>query len=351
MILRPSFSIQFHLTVRCESNCKHCYQFDSPTYESELKNELPLNKVKEILDDYEKALLRWDANGHIAFTGGDPLFREDLFDILSYASGLKRVKSLQILGNPYRITETVARRLFESGVRRYQISIDGMEKTHDYLRIPGSYGESIRALRVLKKAGVDTNIMFTLSQKNRDDLLDVIHLADEIGVNSFTFARLSSIGHGATLDKEMMSPGEYLDIYLSALKEYDKIMQKNQEIVFPKKDHLWVPLFWELGYLSEKEIKEKRIPKCGMGERHLTILSDGTTVACRRLPVPIAKLPEQKISEVFVQSEFLNRVRNFNNFEKCGKCKFTPICLGCPAVANGQFGSPFSPDPQCWVEV
>ena len=351
MILRPSFGIQFHLTVRCDSHCKHCYQFDSATYESELKNELPLDKVKGIFDDYERALLRWDANGHIAFTGGDPLLRGDLFDILAYASGLKRLKSLQILGNPYHITETVARRLFENGVRLYQISIDGMEETHDYLRIPGSYKESIRALKILKKAGIDTAIMFTLSQKNRDDLLDVIHLADEIGVSSFTFARLSSIGHGSTLDEEKMSPVGFRNIYLSALKEYDKIMKKNAEIIFPKKDHLWVPLFWELGHLSEREIQEKTILKCGMGERHLTILSDGTAVACRRLPVPLGKLPEQKISELFMQSEFLNKVRNLENFEKCGRCRFAPLCLGCPAVANGQFGSAFAPDPQCWLEV
>ena len=350
MIVRPNLGIQFHLTVKCDSRCKHCYQFESATYASELKNELSLTDVLAILDDYERTLVAWDANGHISFSGGDPMLRNGLFDILAYARGLNRLKSLNILGNPYHITDKTARRLFDNGVRHYQISIDGNEATHDDLRLPGSYQASIRALKTLKQAGIDTAIMFTLSHKNKDDLLDVIHLADEIGVGSFTFARLSSIGHGKELGKEALQPLEFRSIYLSALEEFDKIMQTNPDIRFPKKDHLWVPLFWELGYLSEEDIRTKRIFKCGLGERHMTILSDGTAVACRRLPIPLGKLPEQSIRQIFIKSSFLNEFRDPNRFEKCGRCRLAPVCLGCPAVANGQYGHPYAPDPQCWIE-
>lgn len=350
MIIRPTFGIQFHLTVQCDSRCKHCYQFESESYQSELANELSLENVLAILDDYEKALLAWDANGHISFSGGDPMLRTNLYEILARASRLKRVKSLSILGNPYHITDKIARKLYAHGVRHYQISIDGTEATHDDLRIPGSYQESIRALRSLKKAGIDTAIMFTLSKKNKNDLLDIIHLADEIGVGSFTFARLSSIGHGKALGRETLEPLEFRAIYLAALEEYDKIIQTNPEIRFPKKDHLWVPLFWELGHLTEEDMRTKYIPKCGMGERHLAILSDGTAVACRRMPVPLGKLPEKSVQSVFVNSPFLNQIRDLSRFEKCGRCRFAAICLGCPAVANGQHGRPFAPDPQCWFD-
>jgi radical SAM protein with 4Fe4S-binding SPASM domain len=350
MILRPNLGIQFHLTVKCDSRCKHCYQFESDSYASELKNELSLSDVLAILDDYENTLVRWNANGFISFSGGDPMLRDDLLDIVRHASSLKRVQSVNILGNPYHITAKTAEALYQAGVRHYQISIDGNEATHDDLRLPGSYHESIRALKLLKKAGIDTAIMFTLSKRNHTDLLDVIHLANEIGVGSFTFARLSSIGHGKILGTETLHPNEFRAIYLAALKEYDKIIQVNDSIRFPKKDHLWVPLFWELGHLNKEDLKRYHIGKCGMGERHLTILSDGTAVACRRLPIPLGKLPHQSIRKVFLESKFLHQVRDIGNFEKCGRCRFGAICLGGPAVAHGHYGRPFAPDPQCWVE-
>jgi len=351
MILRPLFGIQFHLTARCDSHCKHCYQFDEATYRSEVENELSFSQVISILDDYERTLVQWDADGFLTFSGGDPLLRDDFFQILQHSCQLKRVKEIRILGNPYHITTNMAVKLFQHRVQFYQISIDGMERTHDSLRMPGSFRESVRALKVLKNAGIDTAVMFTLSEENKEELVDVIKYVSEVGVSSFTFARICSVGNAVNQMHHRLSPDEFRQIYLSALKTYDTIMKKNDRIAFPKKDHLWVPLFWELGYLTEKDVREKMLFRCGMGVRHLAILSDGTAMACRRFPSAVGKLPDESIRDVFVHSEFLNKVRDSRNFEKCGRCRFAQICLGCPAVAHGMSGNEFAPDPQCWWNV
>jgi MoaA/NifB/PqqE/SkfB family radical SAM enzyme len=80
----PHFTLQWHLTARCDQNCMHCYLYDEPTYEQELKNELKFRDCIKIIDDFKETFDNWGMPTRINFTGGDPLLREDIFDIIDY---------------------------------------------------------------------------------------------------------------------------------------------------------------------------------------------------------------------------------------------------------------------------
>ena len=82
---RFDFGVQWHVTASCDQKCKHCYMYDSPFYESEVKNELSLDQCKLILDDIASTCQRWNVKSTLALTGGDPILRKDFFDILKYA--------------------------------------------------------------------------------------------------------------------------------------------------------------------------------------------------------------------------------------------------------------------------
>jgi radical SAM protein with 4Fe4S-binding SPASM domain len=245
-------------------------------------------------------------------------------------------------------------------VSAYQISIDGLRATHDRIRKPGSFDASVKAFEILKAAGIETLMMFTLTPENKDDLIDVIRLADEIGVDGFTFARVSAVGEARNKKPvartratgfSSFSPQEYREIYFRVINEYDRLRKRGSQTNFMLKDHLWVPLFVETGRVPNVAALRNRrdaLP-CGMGEAHLTILADGTVLPCRRLPLPIGRVPDQSIADIWLNSKLLNQLREHRRYRKCGRCGYADHCLGCPAVAFGQTGDPFAADPQCWV--
>ena len=141
------FILQWHLTTKCNYNCYHCYMHESSYYNSESNNELDHRKCLEIIDDFDKTLQHWNIPGQINFTGGDPLLKEEVFDIIRYA----REKGIYVglLGNPDTLTRINAKKLKELGVLSYQISIDGLKKTHDMLRgKKGAFDEAIRSIHI-----------------------------------------------------------------------------------------------------------------------------------------------------------------------------------------------------------
>ena len=71
-------NLQWHITARCQVGCRHCYMYSSPTYESEIKNELSLENIIKVMDQYKNYLDKKGLKGNLSFTGGDPLLRKDL---------------------------------------------------------------------------------------------------------------------------------------------------------------------------------------------------------------------------------------------------------------------------------
>ena len=127
------FTLQWHITAKCHQRCKHCYMYDEPTYRSEIQNSLSIMDCFEVVDHFLSMVNRLTEDcrqfgtvvkPRILFTGGDPLLRDDFFEILEYAN--RKYISTGIMGNPEKVTAEVATRLKALGVNSYQISIDGM---------------------------------------------------------------------------------------------------------------------------------------------------------------------------------------------------------------------------------
>lgn len=347
----PHFTLQWHLTAECDQHCRHCYMRDSDTYESELNNPLGFKGCKKIIDNFSQTLDRWGIPGRINFTGGDPLLRQDFFDILKYARNKGLV--VGILGNPNHLDYDSAKKLKDLGLYRYQVSIDGLEKTHDKFRgRKGIFKNTIRAIHVLEEVGVPSVVMFTLSKQNANELIEVINIVAKEGASFFDFARLVPIGSAKKLKEQMVIPQEYRELLLRVLEEYKKLQENGCRTHFGRKENLWTLLYQELGLLKPlPKDKETIYSGCSIGCSILTILADGTVLACRRLPVKIGKVPKQSIREIFINSKVINHMRNIDAMRKCGKCELRQFCRGCPAVSYGVRGDYMAPDPQCWKEV
>lgn len=340
------FIIQWHITPRCDSDCIHCYMKESDFYINELKNELSFDNIIDIMDDIHQTLRRWGILGRINFTGGDPLLREDFFEIVNEAK--KRNFMVGVMGNPYTLDEASVKRMREVGVDRFQVSIDGLEKTHDEIRgKSGSFKETLKGIRLLNKYGIPSVVMFTVSKLNMHELPRVARLCAEIGVEIFDFSRLVPEGRGKNIKDEMPTPLEYRDLLMRMLIEYSKLKSEGYVTYFGRKENLWTLLYYDLGIFHPK-ICDKIVGGCSVGSHILTILSDGTVLPCRRLPIVIGKVPEKNIREIFIKSPEYNVLRKIESMEPCGKCQLLPYCRGCRAVAYASHGNPLGTDPQCW---
>ena len=124
---KPIFALQWHITSECDQRCRHCYIFNSKEIH-EKKKDLDLDDIVSVLKNLMNCCVELNANPSIAFTGGDPLLRKDFFLILDAANREAKKNSfdeinIDVMGNPFHLNAESAKRLKESGVKRYQISV------------------------------------------------------------------------------------------------------------------------------------------------------------------------------------------------------------------------------------
>lgn len=342
------YTIQWHVTARCDQSCRHCYVYDQKTYAAELRREVTTKDCFRIIDnvvnlkEYLAAKFGDEVSMDLVITGGDPLLRSDLFQLLEYARG--KFRRLMILGNSYHLDQSTIKRLKESGVRSYQISVDGLRQTHDKIRRKGSFKDAFRALKLLRQEGIKENIMMTISPWNAKELIPLVNYAAAKDVRSFDFARMARFGN-AKKGERIFSPIEYRTILSNYVTESKKLLKAGFSMRLGFKDHLFKLLFFEMGIFRPDN--QYPLYGCHMVKQHLTILSDGKVLACRRFYDKIGNAAKEKLSDIY-SSPAAQKYLNLENFQKCKTCFLIKQCRGCPAVAFGETGSPFSPDPQCW---
>ncbi len=348
---KKEFGIQWHITTECSTRCRHCYMFQSKSFQEEKENELSLADTKKVVDSVLDFCGLTNTRPHISFTGGDPLSRPNFFQILEYIEKKRRRGidfSLRILGNPFLLTHSVIRDLERFGIEKYQISLDGLREMHDSLRKQGSFNESLRAFDLLRGSKITSLCMFSLSKLNAGELKEVMALAADHKIDVFSFARV--VPFGQMKGEEIFSPLEYHD-FLADIYVYQlKLVKDGLSTRFAFKDHLWKLFFYEKGEYQIVKDADQVLGGCGMGINSLSVLADGTVYACRRFVSPIGKLPQQSIAQVFLGKK-LNRYRQIEKLEKCSKCELLNYCRGCPAVAWGVSGSYRNADPQCWKSL
>ena len=123
-------------------------------------------------------------------TGGDPILHPDFWRLLSLIK--EHEIPFTILGNPFHLTDEVCRLLKSYGCQKYQLSLDGMRETHDWFRKPGSFDCTLEKIGCIKRAGIRSVIMTTVSGTNIKEIPDIIDTVVEAKADVFAFARYCS---------------------------------------------------------------------------------------------------------------------------------------------------------------
>lgn len=304
------FTLQWHLTNRCDLHCRHCYDRDQ-------LSPLRLDHARAVLDDFASFCHEKNVRGHICFSGGNPFLYPHFFAL--YAEAVDRGFATSVLGNVVSGAE-LERLTALIKPDFYQVSLEGLEPHNDFMRGEGYYRRVLAFLDLLREHGIYSVVMLTLTGSNIDQ---VIPLAREVSgrADYFTFNRLAQVGEGSDLslpDKDRYR--EFLATYLDLADSTPGIGIKDNlfNILRKERDEPYNGGCTGFG--------------CGAAFNFFALLPDGSVHACRKFPSPVGVVPQSRLSELY-DSMAAKRYRR--GPESCQDCSLAPVCKGCMAVVHG----------------
>ncbi|MBA4389641.1 MAG: radical SAM/SPASM domain-containing protein [Syntrophus sp. (in: bacteria)] len=325
----PLRMVAWELTRNCNLSCIHCR---ASAASGPHEDELTTDECKGIIDE----ILAF-SSPTVILTGGEPLLREDIFDIIEYgnAKGLRLV----IAVNGTLLDHARALKLKEGGIKRVSMSIDGKDSvTHDAFRgVEGSFDAVMNGAKILSETGLPFQINTTVTRLNADDLESVYELSKSIGAVAWHIFLLVPVGRGEGLKGEELSAKMYENVL-----EWLYTMEKKNEIEMKV---TCAPHYYRI-------VKEKGdTPKsagCLAGKSFMFISHKGIVQPCGYLEVPAGDVRVSGVQKVWEESPVFRNLRDLGSYKgKCGGCKFLSICGGCRARAYELTGDILEEEPLC----
>ncbi|MFA6514791.1 MAG: radical SAM protein [Candidatus Paceibacterota bacterium] len=327
--------VQWHITEQCGNNCRHCYSKGK-----RILCETSLLDFKAMLLDIVSLGNRWGRSVQITLIGGDPLLHPNFLDFVDIINEYKNTRII-IAGNPETLTPKVIERLIPK-IYAFQVSVDGIGEIHDWFRYQGSYKKTIAKIKEATKMGLRMHCMTTVSDKNVDQLEEIMLAVYRAGVSLWAFARyVPPVGSPTELDWQK---------YQQALARVEKAHKPFELAGYgpQKKDPLWYPFKNSEPCLTDNP-NRCQIDGCGIGSPTFGILPDNTVMACRRHAGSNLGIWKESgdILRLLVSSSVITQLRKLENIESCKNCKYLYHCRGCRAIAFSVKGNIFDPDPAC----
>jgi radical SAM protein len=346
---RP-FIVIWETTQACDLACAHCRACAQP-----LRSALELNtaEAKGLID--EVASLKAPV---FVLTGGDPLKRPDILELVQYASTRGVRISLTPSATPL-LTREVIVGLKESGLARLAISLDGpTAEIHDaFRRVAGSYDWTLQAVRWAREIGLPVQINTTISRHNLAHLDSMIAVVEQLDIVLWSVFFLVPTGRGSSID--LISAEEFEQVFE---KLYETSRRVNFDIKSTEAQHY-------RRFLLQRRTEERRngtheglLPLPGTtpdgigraprgisdGKGFVFISHRGEVFPSGFLPVSAGNVRNQSLTELYRHSPLFVSLRDGENLKgKCGVCEFREICGGSRARAYALTGDLFAEEPCC----
>ena len=250
--MKEYFAFQWHITDECDQRCKHCYIFS----EDNCKKTDAMNweQMRETFYNCLDFCEVYKRLPYFYITGGDPILHRHFWRLLALLK--EHEIPFTIMGNPFHLTDKICQRLKLYGCQKYQLSIDGMQETHDWFRKPGSFNCTLEKIDCIKKVGIRSVIMTTVSGINIKEIPDIIDIVVSAGADIFAFARYCPTSEEKDIG---ISPQEYRNLLDTCYKKFKKYEAEGCTTYFNKKDHLWTLYEYEKGIFKIPDIRQEGI--------------------------------------------------------------------------------------------
>ncbi len=349
-LFRP-YVVSWNLTYRCNLACEHCY-LDAggkpkglPILEDEAfsdRSELGTQECYKVIDD----IVEMAPEAMTILTGGEPLLRTDILDIIRRAS--ERKLWVVVGTNGVLISESLAATLAEAGVRGMALSLDALDaERHDHFRrVRGAFGNTVTGSKILAKAGMPFIIQTTVGQHNHRELEGIAEFAhDELGAKVWNLYFLVPSGRGIfTSDLTSAEYDETLATLLKIQKRFAGRMMVNAKCA----PHYTRTLLEDDPASPFIKSYEGGAGGCPAGTQYLGIRPNGDVTPCPYLPVFGGNLKNASLQAIWDESEIFGKIRQRNALgERCGECELAQRCGGCRARAYGMTGDVLAEDSLC----
>ncbi len=351
---RPFIAI-WETTQACDLACVHCRACAQPQRNS---LELTTSESKRLID--EIAAMEIPV---FVLTGGDPLKRPDIFELVRYAADHNVRISLTPSATPLLTRENIVQ-LKNCGLARLAVSLDGPTAAiHDaFRRVAGSYDWTLNAVRWAREIGLPVQINTTITRHNLEQVDDVIALLATLDITLWSVFFLVPTGRGQNID--LLSAEEFEAVF-------EKLHQTSKRVLFDIKS---TEAQHYRRFLLQRRIEERRAEEAGDHHQRMPQISeqptpDGIGRAPRGindgkgfvfishlgevfpsgfLPVSGGNIRKQSLASIYRDSPLFRSLRDSKNLEgKCGDCEFREVCGGSRARAYAMTGELFAEEPCC----
>ena len=346
--------VVWNMTKRCNLKCVHCYAH--AVGEGPREGELSTAEGKKLIDD-----LAAFGCPVILFSGGEPLLRDDLPELIDYAvqSGMRAVIST----NGTLITEEKARIFSKFSLSYIGVSLDGIGMVNDSFRgVRGAYDKAIEGIRNAKRAGIKVGLRFTVNKRNFKEIPAVFDLIEEEGIQRVCFYHLVYAGRGSKLIEEDLSHGEAREVVDYILERTKAFFDKGKPIeVLTVDNHADGP------YLYMRLLRED--PKRAEEVYELLMMNEGNAsgvgIGCIDEEGNVhadqfwrhyvfGNVRKRPFGEIWtdISDPLMARLKNKKAYVKgrCAGCKWLSICGGNFRVrAEAKTGDLWAEDPQCYL--
>ena len=325
------YIVSWNLTKRCNLLCPHCYieALNAPA------PELSESEAQFVIDE----LSYLNSKLMLVLSGGEPMLRRDIFDLVEYAS---QAGFIVVLGsNGTLLTAENLRLLKDAGLRGMGISIDStIDASHDSFRgLQGAHELSISALKIGREMGIETQLDVTLTDKNWKEVDDFIELGVELGAKAVNFFFLVCTGRAMRTDIST-------DNYDRAIAYIAQKSSRERRLMVRARcaPHVYRILYQE-GFPVPGGTKG-----CLAGRSYMRIDPEGNVTPCPYMPVSIGNIKERSLASIWEDSPVLRQLRSGAYKGRCGACEFGEICGGCRARALVRKDDLMEEDPLCTYE-
>ncbi len=328
--------IAWELTRSCNLACSHCR---ASSKHKPYPDELTAGECFKLIDDivsFGKPI--------IILTGGEPLLRKDIFEIIGY--GKKKGLVMVMAPNGTLLNDENIRKIIDSGIKRISVSLDGPDAvSHDNLRqVPGAFKKACEGIEKARNAGLEFQINTTVTKRNIKALPDIMNLAKRLGAKAHHIFLLVPTGRAKEMTSEELSAPEYeealkflarekknssLEIKITCAPHFNRVLLQ---------DHACgAPALTGRGCMG------------GVGFCFISHIGD--VQPCGYLELKCGNVRKEGLKKVWFDSEIFNNIRNWALYKgKCGICEFKAVCGGCRARAYAKYGDYLREEPYCSYE-
>jgi len=334
----------WEMTTACNLRCIHCHASGGKP----AAGELTTGEAKSLLDQ----LAEVSEFRMMAFTGGEPLVRPDVFELLAYSQALGFTNTMAT--NATLIDDDVARRLQRYGMVIAAVSLDGFDATtHDYVRgQAGAFDAALEGMRALRRAGILLHINITAMEYNMDQMEPLMALIEELDTGILLMYQLVPVGRGENIGEAALDLGanERLIRFMAQTQRDSRAIM--EPVAGPQ---YWPFLLQQAGIENGPLLRlaETVFHGCSAGRGFVYIKSNGDVWPCPFIEVSCGNMRQAPFETIWTTAPVFEDLRNREERlqGRCGECSYRQLCGGCRGRSWATTGDYLAEDPSCFIHA